>query len=281
MLKRIRFFLCGGLLLALYLSGCVSTHTIVTYQGDKLSEKNIAILEIKNNLTLSSEMPRVNVKAIDGQDVDNANNSKWNNNLGPASIELLPGNHSLIIEYFQPKTSNLSPGGGTIRKTISEGIVTFTSEPGHKYELEVDRRTLDIDVLSCTIMDMTSDGTIIFPQILKSLPFKLSEIPKDKAVVCFYWPRNLANASGTIFVSESNQDIAKLPNGSLFYHISSPGFHTYSISFRGLDPSARRSVDLKPGEVTYLSITGLLSLKLNIVQDSEALKEIGKIEGTK
>lgn len=278
MLKIAKFsFLCCWILLAMNIIGC-STHTITAYDGEMVNEKDIVTLGLANN---KFDGPyRVNIQEIDGKNLDNKDNSKWDNNLGPASIKFLPGKHSLLVEYFIKKRSFLSPDGLPSRKTVTEGIITFLFEPGHRYELEVDRRTLDTNNMTYTIKDMTAGGSIVFPQIAKSLPFDLSEIPKDKSVVCFYRPWRLLSAIVTYYVSESKMDITKLPNKSLFHHVTDPGDHNYSLTFGGLAPVTDKYVNLQPGAIIYLK-ADVVTGKLVPVRKDDALKEISEIESSK
>lgn len=278
MIKITKFcFLCCWILLATTIIGC-STHTITAYVGEEVNEKDTVTLVLANN---KFDGPyRVNIKEIDGNNLDNKDNLKWDNNVGPASIKFLPGSHSLLVEYFIPKHSFLIHTGEPSRKTITEGIITFLFEPGHRYELEVDRRTIDTNNMTYTIKDMTAGGSIVFPEMPKSLPFDLSEIPKDKSVVCFYRPWRLLSAIGTYFVSESKMDITKLTNKSFFHHITAPGDHNFSLTFGGLAPVTDKYVNLQPGAIIYLK-ADVVTGKLVLVRKDDALKEISEIESSK
>jgi hypothetical protein len=289
-MKKPRSVLLGCMiLLIMCLFGCGTTHTFVTYDGTRLPQDRVATVEFSQNYLLPLfDNPRVKVLAVDDRNVDSKNDSKWSNNLGPANIELLPGNHSLHIEYFSPahQGGTISyPSGGSIiyqrvppspRKTIAIGTVAFTAEAGHKYVLTVDRGTRGGGILLCTIEDSTT-GKVVYPPQRDPITFSLSEIPKDKAVVCFYREWKLLSAAVTFYISESAQAIGKLDNSSLFYHITTPGSHSYTIR---VGPRTKlTNVNLMPGVISYLRAS--VDETLTLVTETEGSKEIRGLDVVK
>ena len=256
--------------------GCSTQHDIITYDDASLKNDRIGILEFSDNSI--SKKNKVKVKAIDN--VNTIDDST------PGYIKFLPGNHSILIEYFSPNQIgywNTQVIGNVIirnfippspRGTIAEGTVTLNVEAGHKYRLAVD----NLSVLSYTIEDLTTEN-IVFPK-RAPLPFSLSDIPKDKAVVCFYRPWKLLSAISPYFVLESKKSVDKLPNNSLFYHVTDPGDHTYSITYGGHAPVTTKSINLMPSGVTYLK-ADVYEGELVIVQKDEALKDISSITPSK
>jgi hypothetical protein len=260
-------------LLLLSLIGCA---TAQVYDGPQQPESTLARLKLD-----SSKLPDLcHAYMIT---LDKKSDPQWDvtskgSLLYSRTFEVLPGQHT--VEVGLACTSRyLKPYGSTKLELSVEG--------GHEYILRLhhtdDRRGyyglhLRLEVIDSTTGRITGD--VVDPPKRDPIPFSLSKIPKDKAVVCFYREWKFLSAIGDFYVSESHQAIDTLANGSLFYHVTSPGLHTYSISFGGFSPVNREHVNLMPGAISYLRAS-VYDGKLTLVQETEALKEISGLKGVK
>lgn len=296
-MKRSHYVFSGFMmLLSICLFGCGTTYTYVTYDGARLAQNRVANLEFSQNYLFDGfDIDRVNVIAVDGKKADTTNGSKWNDDAGPANIELLPGNHSLHIEYFDPSSPGgtiSSPAGNSIvyrrvppssRHTIATGEVTFKAEAGQKYVLEVNRmRTENSGILYCTIKD--GAGKVVY--LTNPFPPSLSKIPNDKAVVCFYRELKLAAGAAVFDIVEDGKNIKSLGNNDIYYHVAASRSHTYSAGL-GFHYGAKNSTEvganvdfnLAPGSVSYIflrSNTNLITTEIfpTAVEEKEFLAEI-------
>jgi hypothetical protein len=286
------------ILLFMVISGC-SMHTVITYNGDRLPSDQIAKVELSDNLSEINENFNLWNFSVDLLAVDNIEMNKdgatWSRNHGPASIELLPGNHTLIIEQFlKPRAQGFKTlssmtarmtywDPGRKRETIINGPVTLNAEAGHNYSLTILNgqrfRFMNDSILRYIIEDKTADGKIVSSNIpQQKLDFSLQNIPKDKAVVCIYRERKMGGCMGDFVIVENRQDIGILPNGYLLYFVTTPGNHNYNI-FLGRGINANLNVDLAPAVITYVSVTSVPFAKeiCSLVPESEALVKIKEL----
>ncbi len=257
---------CCVMLLVICLMGCKTTQTTVAYEGPRLQQNRAVLLNLQQS---SFGVPASQVAKIYIKMIDDRNDPKWAGS--PDSIELLPGNHKLYLEAFFPSSQP-----GLRPRYIGEATVVFDAEAGHEYDLKYNHLSSGDGFLRCKIVDWTRGGMVVYPQTQEPKPFIFSEVPKDKAVVCFYREWKMLSAVVDFYVSEKNQDIRILPNGTLFYHVTTPGSHTFAIGFSGKGKSTH--VELLPGVITYLRAS-VFSGQLSPVQEAEALKETRGLKG--
>ena len=261
------------LMLTSTLLGC---RTMVTYDGARLPVNRVATLDIRPVMTqISIADPSILVRAIE---VDGRHDPKGESN--PRYIELLPGKHSVHLEYVVHHHAGEQSGTTLfLRDTssvLASGTVTLDAKADHKYVLNVNVSASGVERLRGSIVDETT-GQVVYPQRegtgiqTNATPFSASEIPRDKATVCFYRNSKLLSAANTLYISENTQDILSLGNGSLAYYVTTPGPHTYEIAFTAYSTKST-NVDLMPGVVSYLRAS-TWDEQLTVVPEAEALKE--------
>jgi hypothetical protein len=265
-----------------------STHTVITYNGDRLPSDKIAKVELPDNFSEMGPFDsrwnfNVDVLAVDNIEM-NIDGSAWSKNYGPAAIELLPGNHSLILKQFLRsgkeivKVDALGTWINADRRLLRKGPVTLNAEAGHIYALTFMNgkqfRFINDPVLRYIIEDKTENGKVVSSNIPKQeLQFSLQNIPKDKAVVCFFRERRARSCLGDFVILENDQDIGILPNGNFFYLDAVPGMHKYSIKMSGTGSSI--DVNLTPGSITYISpIMNFFDFDISLVPETDALTKI-------
>jgi hypothetical protein len=120
------------------------------------------------------------------------------------------------------------------------------------------------------------------------IPFSLSEIPQDKAVVCFYrvieksiW--KMGSGDRPVHISEKKQDIDKLVDGSLVCYATTPGSHVYKLLWPQINQIRSTKVNLMQGIISYLraEMSVYEGWQLAIVPETEALKEIRDMKNAK
>lgn len=289
-MKKYRSVLGCMILLIMCLTACANTNTIVSYDGPHLAQDLSAILSLNQNIFAAIGDSRVKVKSIDGKEINNINNSNSNTNENTGQIELLPGTHNLEIEYFLPAHGSFTiqtiegnyivtrKVAASPRTTIAGAKIKFSAEAGHKYDLYIDRRIFHDSIFRCTIEDLTT-GKIVYPPKSSPISFPLSEIPKNKAVVCFFRESGML-AVGILNIFENKKLIEELGNGSLVYHVTTPGTHNYTLGIGQRGPGESIGVTLAPGTVSYIH-SSYWDLRLTLVQEVEALKRIRDLKNNK
>ena len=99
-------------------------------------------------------------------------------------------------------------------------------------------------------------------------------IPANRAVICFYRPWKLLSAACVFTVMEDDTSILLIKNGTFTYFITSPGAHTYGITF---GPRINTlAVQLPPGSVTYLR-AGVWDENLTLMSGPDALPDVNRL----
>jgi hypothetical protein len=111
------------------------------------------------------------------------------------------------------------------------------------------------------------------------VPFPLAEIPKDKAIVCFYRERRTMGFGVNFEIFIKGRGKVMLSNGSFVCFATTPGAHFYrvlGIRNHRFKWETKRIV-LMPGVATYLS-AHVVDRTLTLIPEAEALEAIRELK---
>jgi hypothetical protein len=266
-MKYLRLF---SLIASLFLSSCATTGVQFNRISDIPSDKGIIYLfrtiDIVPGLNLYS------YAVFDGNEEQ--------------MCELLPNGYCLI--YANPGEVQMSA------QTRQKGSISFNVESGHEYFVSAGVMVFEPgnsrplftlvsnkigleEISSCRLLQTTETewivGTKTVQPIYESIQFPPSEVPINKSIACFYRDWKMLSAMDDFRISEKNQEIGTLKNGSYFCKATNPEKHIYSISVN--QPGFFRSskVYLKPGVINYFRFS-VVDYSFNPVEETEGFKII-------
>jgi hypothetical protein len=107
------------------------------------------------------------------------------------------------------------------------------------------------------------------------LPPFLSVLPRDNAVVCFYRKKKFEGSMVPCTISEGDNRVGTLTNGSHAHCTATPGRHVYKTTFGSYH--SQKEVVVEPGGVYYIrtELGGVLTL----MPGRQALQELGGLIG--